>query len=41
MEAVEPHIPRFMKWNVNELDAKLAETPVNSFSPEMVSILLV
>ncbi|KAH7860474.1 hypothetical protein Vadar_013825 [Vaccinium darrowii] len=36
MEPVEPHIPRFMKWNVNELDAKLAETPVNSFSPEMV-----
>ncbi|KAH7855806.1 hypothetical protein Vadar_029169 [Vaccinium darrowii] len=36
MEPVEPQIPRFMKWNVNELHAKLAETPVNTFSPEMV-----
>ncbi|KAH7849701.1 hypothetical protein Vadar_021713 [Vaccinium darrowii] len=36
MEPVEPQIPRFMKWNVNELHAKLVETPVNTFSPEMV-----
>ncbi|KAH7843175.1 hypothetical protein Vadar_013575 [Vaccinium darrowii] len=36
MKPVEPQIPRFMKWNVNELHAKLVGTPVNTFSPEMV-----
>ncbi|KAH7844018.1 hypothetical protein Vadar_023422 [Vaccinium darrowii] len=36
MEPSEPHVPRFMKWKLNELDAKLFEMPVDKILPDMV-----